>query len=74
MKAKNIQVQILPNIQAMMTGVWRIERERDGVTLTYSDGSTEKGQISTSKWSEIHQLPFSIISEVQSQRSVHKRA
>ena len=69
MKTKSIQVQIFPNIEAMTTGVRRIEREHEGVTLNYYDGSTEKGEISTGKWNEIHRSPFAVISEVQSQRA-----
>jgi len=60
---------ILPNIQAMMTGVWRIDRAHDLVTLTYTDNTREAGKVTAARWQEIHQMPFAIISEVQSQRA-----
>lgn len=70
MKAKLVQTIILPNVEAMITGVWRIDRSHDLVRLTYSDNTTEAAMIPTAKWAEILQDPFLIISEVQSKRTV----
>ena len=65
MKVLNI---ILPNIQCAMSGVWRIQRVHELVVLNYTDGSTEAADVPLTKWAEIHQEPFRIISEVQSKR------
>ena len=58
----------LSNIHAMMTGVSRVDRAHDLVTLTYSDNTREAATISSERWAEIHENSFAIVSEVQSQR------
>ncbi len=68
MNSQLVSTIILPNIQAMMTGVWRIDRAHDLVTLTYSDNTREAAKIIAPRWKEISGNPFAIVSEVQSQR------
>jgi hypothetical protein len=65
MKKAHVQHIILPNIQAMMTGVWRILRAHDLVTLEYTDMQRESATIPVKRWSEIHGNVFSIVREVQ---------
>jgi len=67
-RSKPVQQMILPNVQSIMTGVWRILRAHNLVTLEYTNGSRESGMISTSKWGEIGGQPLAIISEVQAQQ------
>lgn len=62
------QQLILPKAAAMISGVWRIQRAHDLVTLEYEDGTREAAKISAAKWHEIQDLPLRIVSEVQSQR------
>jgi hypothetical protein len=69
MKSKSVLTIILPNIQAMICGVWRIDRAHELVTLTYADGTREAGKVPLARWSNIKDNPFSIVSEVQSQRA-----
>lgn len=59
---------ILPNVQAMMTGVWRIQKAHDLVTLEYIDGTREAGIVKLPRWMQIADNPFAIVGEVQSQR------
>lgn len=65
---KHVLNIILPNIQAAMTGVWRIQRAHDLVTLEYTDGTREAGIVKLPRWIQIADNPFAIVSEVQSQR------
>ncbi len=61
--------QIIPTgIISMMTGVWRIQRAHDLVTLEYTDGTRESGKIELREWALISGNVFSIVSTVQSQR------
>jgi hypothetical protein len=69
MKSKSVLTIILPNIQAMICGVWRIDRAHELVTLTYTDGTREAGKVPLSRWSTIHDNPFAIVSEIQSRRT-----
>lgn len=69
MKNNTISTIILPNVQAAMSGVWRIDRAHELVTLTYSDGTREAGKVGAARWAEISANPFSIVSEVQAQRA-----
>jgi hypothetical protein len=59
---------VLPTISSMMTGVWKIDRAHDLVTLTYENHTREAGMITIKRWEEIKDNNFAIVSEVQSQR------
>ncbi len=59
---------ILPRAEAMMTGVWRILKAHDLVTLEYTDGQRESAIIPISRWLKIRNNTFSIVGEVQSHR------
>ncbi len=67
--ARRVQVIGLSNIQAAMSGVTRINRAHDLVTLEYTDGTREAGKVSAARWAEICENPFAIVSEIQSQRT-----
>lgn len=67
-KPRKVVTLALSNITTMMTGVSRIDRAHDLVTLTYSDGNREAAKISTARWNEIHENPIAIVSDVQAQR------
>ena len=69
-RIKKVSTMILPNIQSMMTGVWKIDRSHRLLKLTYTDGSTEAVDVSAEKWAEIHDKPFQIVSFIQSMRAV----
>ncbi len=56
---------ILPNIEAGMTGVWRIQRAHDLVKLDYTDGTSESAIIKVAKWNEVRSNTFSIVGTVQ---------
>lgn len=58
----------LSNITVSLTGVARIDRAHDLVTLTYTDHTREAGKVSSARWQEIRENPFAIVSEIQSQR------
>ncbi len=66
--SKKILNIVLPTIQAMMTGVWRIQRAHNLTVLHYTDGTTESGEINEIEWRDIGNEPFQVISRVQSQR------
>lgn len=68
MKAKLCLQIIPPNVQTAMTGVWRILKTHDLVTLEYSDLTRESGTVPLKRWNEIQDNVFAIVSEVQSQR------
>lgn len=59
---------ILPTVQAMMCGVWRIRRAHELTCLDYTDGTTESATIPLARWRAIAENPFSIVGEVQSHR------
>jgi hypothetical protein len=65
---KTVSTMVLPNIQAMMTGVWRIDRAHALVKLTYTDGTVEAANVTNEKWNEISGNPFAIVGYVQSVR------
>ena len=67
--ATKVLTIILPNIQAMMTGVWRIDRAHSLVKLTYTDGTIEAANVTNEEWDEISGHPFAIVSHVQSKRA-----
>lgn len=58
----------LSNIHAAMTGVSRINRAHDLVTLEYTDGTRETGKVNAAKWGTMQDEVFKIISFVQAQR------
>ncbi len=66
--SRKVQVICLSNIHAMMTGVARIYRAHDLVTLEYVDGKRESGKVSSAEWSGMADNAFAIVSAVQSQR------
>lgn len=66
--ARKVQVIGLSNVQAAMSGVSRINRAHDLVTLEYTDGKREAGKVSDARWAEICENPFAIVSEIQGQR------
>lgn len=66
--ARRIQVIGLSNVYAAMSGVARINRAHDLVTLEYTDGTREAGKVSAARWAEICSEPFAIVSEIQAQR------
>jgi hypothetical protein len=66
--AKKVQTLVLAKIQTAMSGVTRIDRAHDLVTLEYVDGTREAGKIPQAKWDALAGETFAIISEVQSQR------
>ena len=68
MKTKKVWHIILPNIQAMICGVYCIIKAHNLITLVYTDNTRESGLILNKRWAEIHEKPFDIVSEVQSQR------
>ena len=65
MKSERQRIMVLPNVQAMMTGVWRIARTaKTGVTtLYYTDGQTESAVLDSKEWREDN--AFSVIGTVQ---------
>lgn len=63
-----------PGIHGMMTGVRRIRRNGDAVTLEYEDSSEESANIPETRWAEIRANWFAIVSEVQSARVVKVEA
>lgn len=67
----NVLTIILPNVQAMMCGVYKITRRGDVTRLTYTDGTMETTNVSTARWAELQgqDNPFAVVSEVQSRRS-----
>lgn len=67
-RARKVLVIGLSNIEAMMSGVARIQRAHELVTLHYTDGKTESGLIKNADWLAICEKPFVIVSAVQSQR------
>ncbi len=73
MKSRELNI-ILPNVQAMMTGVWRIRRAHDLTVLEYTDGTTEAASIPLARWTAIADNPFAIVGEVQSFRRVPDQA
>jgi hypothetical protein len=56
-------------INSMLTGVVYADRQRNTVRLTYTDGTTERAEVSAARWEEIKENGFAITSEVQSQRA-----
>jgi len=71
MNTKTVWTIVLSNVEAMICGVWRIERTHDLVVLTYTDGSREAGTVRAQQWAKIYDNPFAIVSEVQSQRKAN---
>lgn len=65
---KNLSHIILPNDLAMISGVWRIQRSHELVTLEYTDGTREAAIIPPEKWARIYTEPLRIVSTVQAQR------
>jgi hypothetical protein len=67
-KPRKVLVIGLSSIHAMMTGVSRIHRAHDLVTLVYVDGKQESAMIPAADWSGMEDKPFEIVSAVQSKR------
>jgi len=65
---KTVSTMILPRIQGMMTGVWKIDRAHDLVVLHYQNHTQEAAKIPKDRWKVIASNPFAIVSEVQSHR------
>lgn len=51
-RPKVLQI-ILPRVESMMSGVFRILKAHDLVTMEYTDGTRESGNIPTERWDEI---------------------
>lgn len=66
--SRKVQVIGLSNIHAMMTGVARIYRAHDLVTLEYTDGRRESGKVSPAEWSGMADNAFAVVGAVQAQR------
>jgi len=56
---------ILPRAESTITGVWRILKAHDLVTLEYTDGSRKSAIIKSDKWTKIHADNLSIIYNVR---------
>lgn len=68
MKSKLCLQIIPPNIQSQITGVWRVLKAHDLVTLEYTNLERESAIIPLKRWAEIRDNFFAIVSEVQNQR------
>lgn len=66
--ARKVTIIGLSNIESMMTGVSRIMRAHDLVTVEYTDGKRESASISALVWSGIAESPIKIVGFIQSQR------
>lgn len=65
---RKVSTLILPRIEGMMTGVWKIDRAHELVVLTYEDGKTESAKITAVDWIALGNNPIKIVGAVQAQR------
>ena len=62
---KNVLNIILPRPESLVTGVWRILKAHDLVTLEFSDGNRKSAIIKPDRWAKIHTDSLAIIYDVR---------